>query len=219
MNVITVPVAAAGLAAGRCGPGCWSAAGRGAGGGEGPQHLQLVRLHRRRHDRELREGNRHQGPLRQLRQQRDPARQAGGRQDRLRHRGALVATGPSCRSTAACCASSTRRRSRTCKNLDPAMQAQLAALDPGNEYMVNWLWGFTTVGINVDKVKAALGSMPMPDNVWDLVFKPEYISKLKSCGVSLPRLGHRGRAGRAALPGQAAVQQEPGRLRRRGRSC
>jgi len=70
------------------------------------------------------------------------------------------------------------------KNLDPVVQAQLARMDPGNEYMVNWLWGFTTVGINVDKVKAALGSTPMPDNVWDLVFKPEYISKLKSCGVS-----------------------------------
>jgi len=26
--------------------------------------------------------------------------------------------------------------------------------------------------------------MPMPENVWDLVFKPEYIAKLKSCGVS-----------------------------------
>ncbi len=64
------------------------------------------------------------------------------------------------------------------------MQAQLARMDPGNEYMVNWLWGFTTVGINVDKVKAALGSTPMPANVWDLVFKPEYISKLKGCGVS-----------------------------------
>ncbi|MBL0089113.1 MAG: polyamine ABC transporter substrate-binding protein [Ideonella sp.] len=70
------------------------------------------------------------------------------------------------------------------KNLDPAVQAQLARMDPGNDHMVNWLWGFTTVGINVDKVKAALGSMPMPDNVWDLVFKPEYISKLKGCGVS-----------------------------------
>jgi len=70
------------------------------------------------------------------------------------------------------------------KNLDPDVQAQLAKLDPGNEYMVNWLWGFTTVGINVDKVKAALGATPMPDNTWDLVFKPEYISKLKSCGVS-----------------------------------
>ena len=69
------------------------------------------------------------------------------------------------------------------KNLDPAVQAQLAKIDPGNQYLVNWLWGFTTVGINVDKVKAALGG-PLPDNVWDLVFKPDYISKLKSCGVS-----------------------------------
>ncbi|MCH8179533.1 MAG: polyamine ABC transporter substrate-binding protein [Proteobacteria bacterium] len=69
------------------------------------------------------------------------------------------------------------------KNLDPAFQAQLARLDPGNQYMVDWLWGYTTVGINVDKVKAALGG-PLPDNVWDLVFKPEYISKLKGCGVS-----------------------------------
>ncbi len=70
------------------------------------------------------------------------------------------------------------------KNLDPALQEQLAKLDPGNQYQVNWLWGYTTVGINVDKVKAALGNMPMPDNAWDLVFKPEYISKLKGCGVS-----------------------------------
>jgi putrescine transport system substrate-binding protein len=50
--------------------------------------------------------------------------------------------------------------------------------------MVNWLWGYTTVGINVDKVKAALGGTPLPDNAWDLIFKPEYISKLKGCGVS-----------------------------------
>jgi putrescine transport system substrate-binding protein len=70
------------------------------------------------------------------------------------------------------------------KNLDPSLQEQLAKLDPGNQFQVNWLWGFTTVGINVDKVKAALGSTPMPDNVWDLVFKPEYISKMKGCGVS-----------------------------------
>jgi putrescine transport system substrate-binding protein len=68
--------------------------------------------------------------------------------------------------------------------MDPAVQAQLAKMDPGNEHMVNWLWGFTTVGINVDKVRAALGNLPMPDNAWDLVFKPEYISRLKSCGVS-----------------------------------
>jgi putrescine transport system substrate-binding protein len=70
------------------------------------------------------------------------------------------------------------------KNLDPAVLAALGKMDPGNEYMVDWMWGYTTVGINVDKVKAALGSMPMPDNAWDLVFKPEYMSKLKGCGIS-----------------------------------
>jgi putrescine transport system substrate-binding protein len=70
------------------------------------------------------------------------------------------------------------------KNLDPAIQSQLAKLDPGNEYLVNWLWGYTTVGINAEKVKKALGTMPMPDNAWDLVFKPAYASKLKSCGIS-----------------------------------
>ena len=71
------------------------------------------------------------------------------------------------------------------KNLDPTVQDLLGKLDPGNQFQVNWLWGYTTVGINVDKVKAALGGLPMPANVWDLIFKPEYISKLKSCGVSV----------------------------------
>ncbi len=70
------------------------------------------------------------------------------------------------------------------KNLDPDIQKQLAAVDPGNQHLVDWLWGFTTVGINVDKVKAALGAEPMPENVWELAFNPKYISKLKSCGVS-----------------------------------
>jgi putrescine transport system substrate-binding protein len=70
------------------------------------------------------------------------------------------------------------------KNLDPAIQAKLAAIDPGNDYLVDWMWGYTTVGINVNKVKAALGGMPMPDNAWELIFNPKYASKLKSCGVS-----------------------------------
>ncbi|WP_309907356.1 polyamine ABC transporter substrate-binding protein [Variovorax soli] len=69
-------------------------------------------------------------------------------------------------------------------NLDPAIQAQLAKMDPGNDYLVDWLWGYTTVGINADKVKKVLGNAPLPENAWDLVFKPEYMSKLKSCGVS-----------------------------------
>ena len=71
------------------------------------------------------------------------------------------------------------------KNLDPTVLAQMAKLDPGNEYLVDWLWSYTTVGINVDKVKKALGTMPMPENTWDLVFDPKYTNKLKSCGISM----------------------------------
>lgn len=71
------------------------------------------------------------------------------------------------------------------KNLDPDIQKQLATLDPDNQYMVDWLWGFTTVGINTTKVKAALGNEPMPANVWELFFNPKYVSKLKNCGVSV----------------------------------
>jgi putrescine transport system substrate-binding protein len=71
------------------------------------------------------------------------------------------------------------------KNLDPALLKQQASVDPGNEHLVTWLWGYVTVGINTAKVKAALGSTPLPANAWDLVFKPEYASKLKSCGISV----------------------------------
>ncbi len=70
------------------------------------------------------------------------------------------------------------------KNLDPAIEAALSKVDPGNQYLVDWLWGYTTVGINVGKVKAALGDLPMPANAWDLVFKPEYMRRLTRCGVS-----------------------------------
>jgi putrescine transport system substrate-binding protein len=71
------------------------------------------------------------------------------------------------------------------KNLDPDIQNQIASLDPGNQYLVNWLWGYTTIGVNTAKVKAALGTEPMPANVWELFFNPKYASKLKSCGVSV----------------------------------
>ncbi|MEI6760035.1 MAG: polyamine ABC transporter substrate-binding protein [Betaproteobacteria bacterium] len=70
-------------------------------------------------------------------------------------------------------------------NLDKGLLEQLAKLDPGNAYLVDWLWGYVTVGINVNKVKAALGDLPMPENAWSLLFDPKYTSKLKSCGVSV----------------------------------
>ena len=70
-------------------------------------------------------------------------------------------------------------------NLDKSVLEQMAKVDPGNEYLVDWLWGYVTVGINVNKVKEALGDMPMPDNAWSLIFDPAYATKFKKCGISV----------------------------------
>jgi putrescine transport system substrate-binding protein len=69
-------------------------------------------------------------------------------------------------------------------NLDPAIMAKLDKVDPGNAHLIPWAWSFTTVGMNKAKVAKALGSTPMPENAWDLVFNPTYTSKLKSCGIA-----------------------------------
>lgn len=69
-------------------------------------------------------------------------------------------------------------------NLDPVMMKKLESQDPGNKYAIPYMWGTTGIGYNVDKVKAALGSTDLTNSL-DIVFKPENISKLKSCGVTV----------------------------------
>jgi putrescine transport system substrate-binding protein len=69
-------------------------------------------------------------------------------------------------------------------NLDPAIMGIIGKLDPDNAHALNWLWGTTGIGYNAGKVKAALGANAPVDS-WDLVFKVENISKLKSCGVAV----------------------------------
>jgi putrescine transport system substrate-binding protein len=69
-------------------------------------------------------------------------------------------------------------------NLEPKFMEKIAGVDAGNQHLVPWAWGFTTVGINKQKVEKALGDTPMPENVWDLVFNAKYTNKLKSCGIA-----------------------------------
>lgn len=70
------------------------------------------------------------------------------------------------------------------KYLDPQLMALVAGADPGNRYAVPWAWGTTGLGFNVDKVQQILGKNVPLDN-WDILFKPENLSKLKACGVSV----------------------------------
>ena len=66
-------------------------------------------------------------------------------------------------------------------NLDPAISSRLEKYDPGNEYAINYMWGTTGIGINVDKVKERLGDMPL--NTWSIVFDPANAAKLADCGI------------------------------------
>ncbi|MBB4304975.1 putrescine transport system substrate-binding protein [Rhodobium orientis] len=68
------------------------------------------------------------------------------------------------------------------KNMWPKIQKLTAGYDPDNAYSINYMWGTTGIGINVDKVKERLGA-DMPLNSWDLVFKPELAEKLQDCGI------------------------------------
>ncbi|MFP5466555.1 MAG: extracellular solute-binding protein [Gammaproteobacteria bacterium] len=68
-------------------------------------------------------------------------------------------------------------------NLDAEFMQKIAGVDPENKHFIPWGWGFTTVGINKQKVEKALGDKPLPENSWELVFNPEYSSKLRSCGI------------------------------------
>ena len=68
-------------------------------------------------------------------------------------------------------------------NQNPKIQNLLSQFDKDNQYLVVWSMIFTTIGINVNKIKSALGNLPMPANEWELFFNPKYLSKFQSCGV------------------------------------
>jgi putrescine transport system substrate-binding protein len=68
-------------------------------------------------------------------------------------------------------------------NLDPDMLEKLAAVDPGNRYGVPYTWGTLGLGMNVEAVHQRLPNVPL--NSLDLLFKPEYASKLKDCGIAI----------------------------------
>jgi putrescine transport system substrate-binding protein len=69
-------------------------------------------------------------------------------------------------------------------NAWPEIARRLATYDPGNVYAVNYMWGTTGIGYNVKKARDILGPDARMDS-WDVVFKPEIISKFKSCGIHM----------------------------------
>ncbi len=69
-------------------------------------------------------------------------------------------------------------------NVWPQIAERLAIYDPGNQYAVNYMWGTTGIGYNVEKMREALGSDGTIDS-WDVIFKPELIARFKDCGIHM----------------------------------
>ncbi|WP_020187851.1 polyamine ABC transporter substrate-binding protein [Methylopila sp. 73B] len=66
-------------------------------------------------------------------------------------------------------------------NAWPEIYQRIAKYDPDNAYSINYMWGTTGIGYNVDKVKKAFPNAPTDS--WKLVYDPENLKKLKGCGV------------------------------------
>ena len=54
--------------------------------------------------------------------------------------------------------------------------------DPDNAYSINYMWGTTGLGVNVNKVAEVLGD-DAPIDSMELVLNPENMKKLAECGV------------------------------------
>ena len=68
-------------------------------------------------------------------------------------------------------------------NIDPVLLKATEAFDPGHEYSVPYFWGTVGIGYNIDKIKERMPDAPTDS--WDLILKPEVVSKFKDCGVTM----------------------------------
>ncbi len=69
-------------------------------------------------------------------------------------------------------------------NLYPDIVAAIGdEADPGNAYLVPYMWGTTGLGFNVAKVRERLGDIEL--DTWAILFDPANAAKLADCGISV----------------------------------
>ena len=69
-------------------------------------------------------------------------------------------------------------------NLWDVVSSRTAQYDPDNTYSINYMWGTTGIGVNIGKVKEALGD-DAPINSIALLLDPKNMEKLAGCGVHI----------------------------------
>jgi putrescine transport system substrate-binding protein len=69
------------------------------------------------------------------------------------------------------------------QHLDPDILERLAQHDPGNQYVVDYMWGTDGIGYDEGKVLAIMPDAPVDS--WRLVFDPKVASKFRDCGIAV----------------------------------
>ena len=67
------------------------------------------------------------------------------------------------------------------KHMWDAIEKRLSVYPEANEHSINYMWGTTGLGYNVDKIKERMPDAPLES--WDLFFKPEVVEKFADCGI------------------------------------
>jgi putrescine transport system substrate-binding protein len=68
-------------------------------------------------------------------------------------------------------------------NLDQDILQRLAQHDPGNQHVVDYMWGTDGIGYNEGKILGLMRDAPVDS--WRLVFDPAIAAKFKDCGISI----------------------------------
>ena len=68
-------------------------------------------------------------------------------------------------------------------NLDPALMARIASVDPGNRHGVIYLWGTVGLGMNAARIREVAPDAPM-DSL-QLLLNPEHARRIARCGIAV----------------------------------
>ena len=68
-------------------------------------------------------------------------------------------------------------------NMWQQISDRTAAYDPDNAYSINYMWGTTGIGYNVEMIKERMPDAPLDS--WDMIFDPDVVSKFKDCGIHI----------------------------------
>ncbi|KZL04581.1 Putrescine-binding periplasmic protein precursor [Pseudovibrio axinellae] len=69
------------------------------------------------------------------------------------------------------------------KNMWSVVSQRTSIYDPGNAYSINYLWGTTGIGYNVEAAAKRLDGKPVDS--WDIIFNPEILAKFQDCGIHM----------------------------------